>query len=552
MFLLRGILKTFLPFVFCSTSPLFSQIASYPTQEKSFPKELLAYFEEDSLINLEHLRSTCNLLTNPNIRFKDGYLLPARKKAFIRYVKTVSEQLELGYLLKKKRDSTTLDLVYQLEWMRLSFLQKAESNSTNKISFHKKKQLFFNTLKSKNSLRIRIPKSAFSGEYESIVSPFYKELIDSVCLEDRFDILAKKKKINAQNQMVVLADQLSKGGSAPKFEVLDLDFENKWIIKWGDEVHTDIFCSRMFAAIGYDVDHPYFYTENLILVFDGVSNMKSSIELIDSLKIQYGIDIKNYLNKTGKITDEMAKSLPSLTPFIGKPYAQFKECSLEARPDRVKRLGSFMPYSLENASRRELKGSLLAHIYIDNWDIKQENTALTLVNKGNKNYRLSAIYSDLGTSMGVHISWLNQDFKVGLVNELPWEAVKIKGRKLVFTSRINSLVDLYKKTDYEDLRWMAFKIAAIDSVGLRSMIEAAHWPPAISELYFHKMAARRASIVKAFDILDPHPIGYTKQLTIYENGKCLVKKGKLLKAADLAAYPISYINFKGRMRNYGQ
>jgi hypothetical protein len=39
---------------------------------------------------------------------------------------------------------------------------------------------------------------------------------------------------------------------------------------------------------------------------------------------------------------------------------------------------------------------------------------------------------------------------------------------------------------------------------------------------------------------------------LYENGKCVVKKGKLLKAADLATYPISYINFKGRMRNYGK
>jgi hypothetical protein len=154
--------------------------------------------------------------------------------------------------------------------------------------------------------------------------------------------------------------------------------------------------------------------------------------------------------------------------------------------------------------------------------------------------------------MGVHISWLNQDFKVGLVNELPWEAVKIKGQKLVFTSRMNSLVDLYKKTDYEDLRWMAFKIAAIDSVGLRSMIDAAHWPKAIGELYFHKMASRRASILRAFHVLDPHPIAFTKQLTLYENGKCVVKKGKLLKAADLATYPISYINFKGRMRNYGK
>lgn len=552
MFLLRGLLKTFLLFVFCSTSPIYSQVASPVASTIPMPVELSFYFEKDSLINLEHIRSTCNLLTDPNALYKDGFLLPARKKAFIRYVKSISEQLELAYLLKKKIDNTTIELVYQLEWMRLSFIQKAESNSTIKLSFHEKKQLFLNTLKSKNSLRIAIPQADFSTEYESIYSPFFTELVDSLCSEERFDLLAKKKKINAKTQMVVLADQLSTGGSAPKFEVLDLDIENKWIIKWGDEVHTDIFCSRLFAGLGYDVDHPYYFTENLILIFDGVSSVKTPEELLDSLKIKYGVNIQNYLGKTGNVTGDMAKSLPSLTPFIGKPYAQFVECSLEARPDRVKRLGSFMPYALQNDSRMELRGSLLAQIFIDNWDTKEDNTALTLVNKGNKHYKLSAIFSDLGTSMGVHISWLNQDFKVGLVNELPWEAVKIKGQKLVFTSRMNSLVDLYKKTNYEDLRWMALKIAAIDSVGLRSMIEAAHWPKAIGELYYHKMASRRASILRAFHVLDPHPITFTKQLTIYENGKCVVKKGKLLKAADLATYPISYINFKGRMRNYGK
>ena len=62
---------------------------------------------------------------------------------------------------------------------------------------------------------------------------------------------------------------------------VSLDLDNKWSLKWGDEVHTDILGSHIFAALGYDVDHPYYYGENkLTLVFDDLKEIKN----VDDLK----------------------------------------------------------------------------------------------------------------------------------------------------------------------------------------------------------------------------------------------------------------------------
>ena len=52
--------------------------------------------------------------------------------------------------------------------------------------------------------------------------------------------------------MAVIFKELSHTGSAPKIRTYDLDLDDEWSLKWGDEVHTDVAASRIFAAIGYD------------------------------------------------------------------------------------------------------------------------------------------------------------------------------------------------------------------------------------------------------------------------------------------------------------
>ena len=518
--------------------------------QKNNPLELEAFFT-DSLLDLEILRNTSNLLTDNDLTSFDNSPLPRRKKAFIRHVKHLNETLEQAYLSNPKMNPENLDLLYELLWYKHSLIQKGYADANPKISLRQKIQFLRDTRRSKRVFTYRIPfKYHFPTNPED--SPFWQAIPDSISPYTRFNQLAKEKKIKAKANMVVLFEEVSWSGSAPKIDALDLDLDNGWTVKWGDEVHTDVAGSRIFAALGYDVDHPYFYgTDLLTLVFDETNEVCDKSSLVAALKAKYAIDISLFISAYGSITESMCLELPTLEPFIGKQFVRFKKCAIEARPDRVKRLGSFLPEGLNNAERQELQGAVLAHHFIGNWDTKESNTLLTTVHKGNYTYEPSAVFSDLGTSFGVCVKPIRADFKVGLVNEFPWEVIERKRNKLKFTNSINTLLLPYEQANYTDLLWMATKIRALDEKSLRKIIAAAQWPAPIAELYFHKLASRRASILAAFQLQDPHPIAFNRNLNWNEGETKIIENGTLLVDYQRPANPESFLETKGRFRNYG-
>lgn len=517
---------------------------------QEIPLATRSYFTGDQL-NLDALRKTTSFLTNRDIKTYAGYQIPKRKKAFMRHVKHLSEILERHYLEEQKSTPQVHELVYELFLLESSLKQKTLARARTKVSLKEKISLVLDSYRSKRVFQYKIPASVEESP-EPIPSPYYHPVPANRSPHKQFGYLAKQKKVDAKKNMVVLFKELSLSGSAPKIGTLDLDLDNEWSLKWGDEVHTDVVGSRIFAALGYDVDHPYFYArDKLTLVFDEPAEVNNADELIQRLKEIYKVDIRPFISSYGTVSEDMVKEQKKLKSFVGKAYVRFVKCAIEARPDRVKRIGSFLPHTALNEDRRELKASLLAHHFIGNWDTKESNTLLTTVHSGNYNYRISAVFSDLGTSMGVSLKTLNRDFKVGLVNKLPWEVVKRKGNKLKFTNRINSILPAYKEADYQDLLWMAEKIAVLDSSMLRKIIDKAQWPDPIAELYFHKMASRRASILNAFEVEDPHPISFDKKLNLYELGEQVVKEGKLIKDYQADRNPESFLKKKGRFRNYG-
>ena len=518
--------------------------------QKNNPLELQAFFT-DSLLDLAILRNTSNLLTNNDITVHDNSPLPKRKKAFIRHVKHLNETLEQAYLSNPEMNPENLDLLYELLWCKHSLIQKGHADANPKVLLRQKLQFLRDTRRSKRVFTYRIPfKYRFPTNPED--SPFWQAIPDSISPYTRFNQLAKEKKIKAKANMVVLFEEVSWSGSAPKIDALDLDLDNGWTVKWGDEVHTDVAGSRIFAALGYDVDHPYFYgTDSLTLIFDETNEVCDKSSLITAIQTKYSIDISLFISSYGRVTEAMCLEVPTLEPFMGKQFVRFKKCAIEARPDRVKRLGSFLPEELNNGERQELKGAVLAHHFIGNWDTKESNTLLTTVHHGNLSYQPSAVFSDLGTSFGVCVKPIRADFKVGLVNEFPWEVIERKRNKLKFTNSINTLLLPYEQASYTDLLWMATKIRALDEKSLRKIIAAAQWPEPLAELYFHKLASRRASILTAFQLEDPHPIAFNRNLNWNEGETKIIENGILLVDYHRLTNPESFLETKGRFRNYG-
>ena len=512
--------------------------------------EAVNHYLSGNKINLEAVRATCNFLTDNDITEVDGNPIPRRKTAFIRHIKHINETLEQAWVDDRDADAQIMELLYELAFFEGSLKQKAAQQAEGQLNIWQKIRLRLDSNKSSRVFRYR-KDDAFVQLTDPGDSPFW-HAADTVPLQDRFDRLAKLKKIKAKKNMVVLFDKLGTDGSAPKIDALDLDLDNDWTLKWGDEVHTDIAGSRIFAALGYDVDHPHYYGEDkLTLVFDEASEIPNAAALVEGILATYAVDLSPFISTSGIVTVDMADSLEQLRPFIGRSYVRFKKCGLEARPDRVKRIGSFLPEALQHNERMELRGALLAHQFIGNWDTREANTLLTLVHEGNYRYHPSAVFSDLGTSFGVEQHTFPPDFKTGLVNAFPWEAAVLKNKRVRLTSPVNAILDCYAQATYDDLHWMAGKIAAIDSLALRDMVHKAHWPKPLEELYFHKLASRRASILAAFNIPDPHPIAFDRNLNYEENGVLIIENGVLLQDYNPEANPESFTDEHGRFRNYG-
>lgn len=542
-FNLRQLLTVYLFFHYHG---IHAQFIRYPVFLPNHYGFIELYLDSNNL-NINKLRKITDLLCNPDISTFNGIQLPKRKKAFIRHIKHLNEALEYYSYSNKELDSTGIEMLVELEYLKRSYINKAEFNS-KPVAIWKEFLKFGKTIrKSKRFFTYEIQTVTIAKEQNS---PYWHATSGE--LYKQFDLLAEQKNIKAKKNMVVLYDGLSNSGSAPKINTLDADLDNEWSLKWGDELHSDVAGSRIFAALGYDVDHPYFYkNENLTLVFDSTKSIYNWRQLKDSLYSQYKVDITPYFYKEGRVSAEMIAINKRLQPYLGNFYVQFIKCGIEARPDRVKRLGSFLPNDMHNDLRRELRASILLHAFIGNWDTREENTLLTLVHDGNYNYRMSAVFSDLGTSFGVKVTKLPLDFKVGLVNNFTWEVVERKRDRIRIKNPVNAILLPYEKASFSDLHWMAVKIAQLDSLTLRKCLEKARWPAPIEELYFHKLASRRASIINAFQITDPHPISFDKKLTIQENGKTVVKRGKLVRDYKREENPESFIKTKGRKRNYG-
>jgi hypothetical protein len=498
--------------------------------------------------SLESTRKLCKGLTDTDITRAGKYPYPKRKKAFKRHVKQLCEKIELKHWLNQPLQAEEYAAIDTLKLMKASMYDKAKEDATGMTILDKIK-MGINSVVTPFILRERIGSSNLMDPVNSIFwskpgSKPYK----------RFGKLADKKKIDADEHMVMIFDGVSDGGSAPKIKAIDLNLDDEWSLKWGDELHTDVVGSRLFAALGFDVDHPYYRKkDDITLVFPKNEEIAlNPKEMLHRVKKQFNIDVKRFVSHTGVIDEVEINAYPELKPFIGLPYMRFKECAIEGRPDRVKRLGSIVPSKLGNENRKELRGALLAHLWIDNWDTRKENTLLTNNHLGKKRYRISGAFSDLGTSLGVKINYLPVDFRVGLVNEFPWDIIKKKtGKKIVFNGQLNAYLKPYRKATYSDLRWMAAQIARIDKKTLEKILDKSGWPRGIKKLYFHKLASRRDQILKAFEIRDPNPIKYNRKLNYSKNGVVFIKNGVLIRDYNKNKHPLGYLGTQGRFRNYG-
>ena len=98
---------------------------------------------------------------------------------------------------------------------------------------------------------------------------------------------------------------------------------------------------------------------------------------------------------------------------------------------------------------------------------------------------------------------------------------------------------------------MAQHIAKFNEDSLKKILEKSGWPKGLQKLYLHKLASRRAQILEAFDVNDPNPINFDRNLSYEKNGKVYIKDGVLIRDFNKDKHPLGYLSPLGRLRNYG-
>jgi len=549
---------------------LMAQTASFNISKLPFEVESL--MNSDKSPNLSKIRSLCHNLTDTDISRIGKYAYPKRRKAVKRHIKNLCEDIELKAWQNKSLDTKEINHLFELNLLKKSFAQKAKDDTLGMTAVHKIKMglnsistpflfTFKKKITNKEAMNLDLNKlySEYSidqlASFDPKDSPYYSNNSTGIDLHKRFKALAKKKKIKpADENMVLIFKGVSDSGSAPKIKTMDINLDDEWSLKWGDELHTDAVGSRIFAALGFDVDHPYYRKKDSVTVvfplIDGIE--KNHKEMVQTVKNNFSINIEKYISKSGVVNESDIRDNPRLANHLGLSFVTFVECAIEGRPDRVKRLGPLMSNSLFNRNRRELRGALLAHLWIDNWDTRAENTMMAINHQGKRVYKSTGVFSDLGTSLGVKVNFLPVDFRVGLVNHFKWDILKKKTKnKVKLIGQINAFLPTYKSATFSDMKWMATKIAKINKVSLNKILDKSGWPKGLQKLYFHKLASRRAQLLEAFDVKDINPIKFDRNFSYEKNGVTYIKKGVLIKDFNKDKHPLGYLNPFGRLRNYG-
>lgn len=492
---------------------------------------------EAHTITITDLRSRCDEMTNSGVTEMQGYKVSDRKPWYLFHIRRLCEQQENLFDEGKFPDLKKWE---ELNLIYLSFVERHRIDEGVSL--------------------LEILGMGLSHDISPYVlryqrQPFVKKNIEDdlfwkrpeAPLSQAFERQARLAGVD-ENFKWLRLDKLEGKGSIPKVHADDIRNGARWLLKWGDENHSDPVASRIFASLGYNVDFPFFKPKGTFrLLLGQQGRRKRSIkQLVNFIHNSYKVNLSPFISQTGIVTTEMIQAEPLLIGRLGEVYLEFVATTVEPRPVNETRLGPIMIDSLGNINRTELRGAVLAHLWIGNWDTKAANTLFAIVNNQGETY-LKGSFSDLGVSLGVAISKFPRDLKAGLVNELSWDLIAQQENEIHFQGRMNHLPLAWRTADWSDLYWMAQQIARITPEDARDMLLSSGWPNNIQSLYFYKLAERRQQILKTFQISDPNPW----QLNRNYQALPTIKDGALIQEPDIAQYPQGLLHKSGRFRGYG-
>jgi hypothetical protein len=255
-----------------------------------------------------------------------------------------------------------------------------------------------------------------------------------------------------------IAEDLS--ASSPKVEVDDAAGV-RWRIKWGQEVHSETFASRLAWAAGYFVEPTYFVKGGRI---DGAQDLRRAAE---------------YVAADGT----------------------FADASFERRDSDHTRLGGEQSWAWNDnpfVGTRELNGLKVVMMLVSNWDSKDirdagrdSNTGIFVVPSGGRveyHYAVTDWGGTMGTWGGV-LTRTKWDCE-GFTSQTPRFVTGAPGGLVEFGYSGEHTDDIRGGVRAEDARWIMQYLGRLSDDQLRAGLEASGAAPEDAECFLSALRAR--------------------------------------------------------------
>ncbi len=248
------------------------------------------------------------------------------------------------------------------------------------------------------------------------------------------------------------------GGTNPKIKVKDAA-GRQWGVKWGSEVHAEVFAARFAWAAGYYVEPSYFVASGKV---EGVTGLDRAKKFV-------------------------------------KPDGSFTEARFELKIGGITKLKDKESWHWESnpfAGSKELKGLKIVLMLVSNWDSKDQRDAgrgsNTAIHKNDATGEVHYIFGDWGGSMG---KW------GGVFGRSKWDCKGFSGQSKDFVKGVSGTVVEWgysgQRTDsvtsgitVADVKWIMERLGKISDRQIQDALEASGATASESSCYASAMRTR--------------------------------------------------------------
>jgi hypothetical protein len=177
--------------------------------------------------------------------------------------------------------------------------------------------------------------------------------------------------------------------------------------------------------------------------------------------------------------------------------------TVACEPDSIRTIGAWDYDQLDHAGRREVRAVFVLGAWLDQYNLRWENTRLAYVKDG-EDWHLRHLFSDVGSGLSDAHHMLhstNSD-----IEGMLWTVTESAGDKVKFSGFApNVMNDAFARTSAEDARWMLRRLAALSEKQILQALLATSMSPSEVRLALEKLLSKRQKMVADFGLSSEFP-----------------------------------------------